>query len=144
MSRANRMPSLRCHDRTWAEDSPGGWLLCRTLSAILDRGGSDLDIALEFLGERLVGERHSLANTLIRPVFARGLDGDGVLAGGEDFAVVVLAVPDDLVLAGGPGRPRDREEQLLLVAAFPFLILRVPTLEVGEPLKRACARHRDP
>src|SRR5437762_8076138 len=108
MSRANRMPSLRCHDRTWAEDSPGGWLLCRTLSAILDRGGSDLDIALEFLGERLVGESHWLADTLIRPVLPRGLDEDGVLAGREEFALIVLAVPDDLVLAGRPSRPRDR------------------------------------
>ena len=33
-----------------------------SLSTILDRGGSDLDIALEFLGERLVGEGHLLAD----------------------------------------------------------------------------------
>jgi hypothetical protein len=54
--------------------SPG-----RSPAAILDGGGLDLDITLEF----------------------RGLDVDRVLAGRDRLAVVVLAVPDDVIFAGG-------------------------------------------
>ena len=68
-------------ERACAGRSACGGLLRRSLATILDRGGSDLDIALEFLGERLVGEGHLLADALIRPVLAGGLDGDRVLAG---------------------------------------------------------------
>src|SRR5690348_3015279 len=103
---ASRMPSLRRKDRPRAEAGRAGGLLCRTLSTILDRGGFDLDIPLEFLGERPVREGHRLANALIRPVLARGIDEDRVSAAIERLAVVVLAVPDDGVLAGRAGRPR--------------------------------------
>ena len=46
----------------------------------------------------------------------------GVFAGGERLAVVVLAVPDDLVLAGRPGRPGDREDHVLLVDLLAGLV----------------------
>src|SRR5207302_2977972 len=76
-------------------------LFCSRLAAILEGGGFDLDVALEFLAERCVGEGHRLANALVRPVLPRGVDEDGVLAAIERPAMVVLAVPDDGVLAGG-------------------------------------------
>src|SRR5689334_5001835 len=104
---ATRMPSRRRKGRACAAGRLALGLLCRTLSAILDRGGSDLDIPLEFLGERRVVEGHLLADALVRPVLPRGLDVDRVLAGTDRLAVVVLAVPDDVVPAGRPGRPRD-------------------------------------
>src|SRR4051794_16979485 len=112
---ANRMPSLRREVRSFSEEGTAGSLSCGTLAAILDRGGFDLDIALEFLGERRAGERHPLANALIRPVFSRGLDEDGVLAARERLALVVLAVPGDGVLAGGAGRLPDRVGHVLLL-----------------------------
>src|SRR5438270_13813789 len=101
---ASRMLTLRRKDRRRAEGGSGAWLLCRTLSAILDRGGSDFDIALEVLGERRVGDGHALADVLIGPPFPRGIDQDRVLAAGDRPAVVVLAVPDDGVPAGRAGR----------------------------------------
>ena len=79
-----------------------------SLAAILDRGGLDLDIPLEVLAERFAIEKHDFANALIRSVLASGFDGDGVFAAGELFAVVVLAVPDDLVLARRAGRAARR------------------------------------
>ena len=51
----------------------------------------------------LPSESHFLANALISSVLAGGFDGDGVFAAGELFSVIVLAVPDDLVLAGRRG-----------------------------------------
>src|SRR5207248_1377375 len=105
---ASRMLTLRRKDRRSAEGGSGAWLLCRTLSAILDRGGSDFDIALEVLGERLVGDGHSLANVLIGPLFPRGVDEDRVLTARDRLAMVVFAVPDDGILAGRAGRSRDR------------------------------------
>src|SRR5688500_5083458 len=97
-SPANRRASARRAGRPFAEGGGvSGVLLRGSLSPILDGGGLDLDITLEFLGEWRVGEGHLLANALIRPVLARGLDEDGVLAGGQRLAAVVLAVPEDLV-----------------------------------------------
>ena len=119
-------------------------LLCRTLSAILDRGGLDLDIALEFLGERLVGEGHLLADALIRPVLPRGLDEDRVLAAGERLAVVVLAVPDDLVLAGRAGRPRRSCRPCRSCRRPADLVAAIPALQVGEPLRTARRRPARP
>ena len=55
-------------------------LFCRRLAAILDRGGLDLDIPLEFLGEWFALENNLLANALIGSVLARGFDRDGVFA----------------------------------------------------------------
>src|SRR4051794_33784032 len=87
---------------------PAGALAPGALSAILDRGGLDLDISLEVLGEWLVGDGDFLADDLVRPVLARGLDADRVGAGAERLALVVLAVPGDGVLPGRASRARDR------------------------------------
>src|SRR5580700_10837585 len=98
-SLANRMLSRRLNGRAGGFEVESGSLFWRRLAAILDRGGLDLDIPLEFLGERFALDNHFLANTLIRAVLARCFDRDRVLAAGELFPVVVLAVPDHLVLA---------------------------------------------
>src|SRR5689334_711262 len=105
VSLTNRIFRVRPSDRTCAGRSACARLSRRSLSTILDRGGSDLDIALEFLGERLIGEGDLPADILVGPVLARGLDPDRVLAGRQRLLVVVLAVPDDPVLAGRTGRP---------------------------------------
>src|SRR3954452_16223883 len=81
------------------------------LSAILDRGGLDLDIALEVLGERPVGDGDFFPDDLVRPVLARGLDADRAGPGAERLAVVVLAVPGDGVLPRRPGGAGDRVDQ---------------------------------
>src|SRR4051812_20775982 len=107
ISAASRILSLRWNEVLCrASDNPFPKSLCLALSAILDRGGSDLDIALEFLDERRAGEGHRLLNALIRPVLPRGVDEHGVHAAPDRVAAVVLAVPDDGVLAGRAGRPR--------------------------------------
>src|ERR1700694_1815735 len=77
-----------------AAGSAEGSSLRRSPAAILDGGGLDLDITLEFLDERLAGEGHRLADELIRPVLAGGLDVDRVFAGRDRLAMVVRAVPD--------------------------------------------------
>src|SRR5690348_310186 len=112
ISAANRTWSLRRGDGWRCAGGPSSGLLCLTLAAILDGGGFDLDIALEVLGERLVGEADRLADALISTVFARGVDVQRVLARRDGLAVVVLAVPNDRVLARRPGRTRDREHHL--------------------------------
>src|SRR4051812_19584189 len=141
---AKRMASVRRAGRPLAEGGVSGVLPGRSLSPILDGSRLDLDITLEFLGEWRVGERHLLANALIRPVLPRGVDGDGVLAGGERPAAIVLAVPEDLVLAGGARRPRDRVDHAGLVDFPPDPIGAIPALQVGEPLERPGTPGRDP
>src|ERR1700678_346698 len=103
MSLANRMLSLRRNEWACAGDGRSGGLFSRSLATILDRGGSDLDIALQVLAEWLVGNRHILADALLGTVFAGGLDEDRIVAAGKLLAVVVLAVPDQLVFAGQAG-----------------------------------------
>src|SRR5690348_6601325 len=122
ISAANRMLSLRLRDRPCAEGCSAEGLFRRILSAILDRGGFDLDITLEFLGERLVCDRHLLADALVRPVLPGSLDEDGVYAGFDRLAVVVLAVPDDIVLARRAGWLRRHEGRLALEGVLPGLI----------------------
>src|SRR5262249_39673932 len=85
------------------------------LPTVLERGGLELDLPLELLDDRLARERHLVPDDLIRPVLPRGLDRDRVRAGGEGLALVVLAVPDDLVPAGRAGGPGHREDLLGLV-----------------------------
>ena len=85
-----------------------------------------------------------LANALIGSVFARGLDKNGVFAAAKLFAVVVLAVPDQLVLARRAGRPRDSEEDILLFGDFAIFVALEPALQVREPLERPGPTQRDP
>ena len=115
MSLANRMASLRLFEWAWALDGKNGGLLCRSLATILDRGGSDLDIALQVLGEWLVGKSDLLAHALISSVFARGLDRNSVITACELIAVIVFTVPDYLVFAGRPGRTRHGKEYIFLL-----------------------------
>src|SRR4051794_15131945 len=99
MTAAMRMAIRRRSGRACSACRPSRTLAPRALSTILDRGGLDLDIALEVLGERPVGDGDFLADELVRPVLARGLDADRVGAGTERLALVVLPVPGDGVLA---------------------------------------------
>src|SRR3954453_11451643 len=104
MMAAVRMATRRRSDRACSACRTAWALAPLAFSTILDRGGLDLDIALEVLGERPVGDGHFLADELISPVLARRFDADRVSAGAERLAVVVLAVPGDGVLprrAGG-------------------------------------------
>src|SRR3954452_24061782 len=105
------------------------------LSAILDRGGLDLDIALEVLGERPVGDGDFLADDLVRPVLARGLDADRVGAAAERLAVVVLAVPGDGILPRPASRARDRVVGVKFVGEPAGLVLAIPALQVGVPAR---------
>src|SRR5260370_6029906 len=113
------MASLRGNGRRSSEVLPAPVLFRSSLSTILDRGGFDLDIALEFLGERRAGDDHLLAYALIRSMFPRAVDREGVLAAVERLAVVVLAVPDDGVLAGRARGAGDREDHFGLVDELP-------------------------
>src|SRR6478609_6746389 len=133
---AKRMASLRLKVRTWGGEGSAGKLFGSGLSTILDRGGFDLDIPLEFLGERRVGKSHLLANALIGAVLSRGLDENRVFAAVERFAAVVFAVPDDGVLAGRPRRPRNRVDQVRFFEEPTVAIAPVPSLQIREPLKR--------
>src|SRR5262249_49406498 len=133
MSLANLMLSLRFKGRTGGLEGKSESLFCRRLAAILDRGRLDLDIPLEFLGERLALECILLANTLICPVLARGFDRDRIFAAVKLLAVVVLAVPDHFVLARRPGRAGYREEDLFLLGELAFVIGLKPALQVRQP-----------
>ena len=106
-----------------------------TFSAILDRCGLDLDIALEVLGKRLVGDGDFLADDLVRPVLACGLDADRVFAWPDRLAVVVLAVPGDGVLPGRPGGARDRVDQVGFVGFPADLVIAIPALQVAVPAR---------
>src|SRR5262245_18177483 len=141
---ANRMPQRR--RRGWARPGAGGddSLLRRTLSAILDRGGFDLDIAPQCLRERAVGDGDGLTDALVCAVLARGLDVDGVLAGRERVAAVVLAVPDHRVLPRRAGRLGHLVDQVGLLGPAALAVLLVPTLQVRQPLARTRAAERDP
>src|SRR5262249_37965316 len=110
MSLAILMFSLRFKGRAGGLEGKCESLFCRRLAAILDRGGLDLDIPLEFLGERFALESNLLANALICAVLARGLDGDCIFAAGKLLSVVVFAVPDDFVFARRPCRAGYSEE----------------------------------
>src|SRR3954451_15921385 len=102
------------------------WSLPVGLAAELDRCGSDLFITGEFLGERPGADGQRLADDLIGPVLAGGLDVEGVVAGLDRLAVVVLAVPDHLVLAGRAGRPGDGLDQVLIVDELADLVILIP------------------
>src|SRR3954454_10765698 len=108
MTVAVRMAIRPRGDRACSACRPARVSALRAFSAILDRGGLDLDIALELLGERLVGDGDFFADELVRPVLTSGLDADRVGAGAERLAVVVLAVPGDSVLPRLTGGARDR------------------------------------
>ena len=86
-----------------------------SLPPIFDRRRLDLDVPLELPGEGPVVEPDRLADALIGPVLARGLDVQGILAGPDRLALVVLAVPDDVVFPGRAGRPRDGGDQVGVV-----------------------------
>src|SRR4051812_48861757 len=91
---ATRMASRRFRDGWCGVRCPAGSLLSRSLSTISDGGRFDLDIPLEFLGERLAGQCHRRPDALVRPVLPRGVDAEGVVAPAQRPALVVLAVPD--------------------------------------------------
>ena len=110
------------------------------LAAILDRCGLDLDITLEFLDERFVGDGDFLADDLIGPVLARGLDAEGVDAGPDRLAVVVLAVPGDGVLPRRPGSARDRVDQVGFVGLPANLVIAIPALQVAVPARAGLPR----
>ena len=101
----------------------------RSLSAILDRCGLDLDIALEILGEGLVGDVDFLADELVRPVLACGLDADREDARPDRLAVVVLAVPGDGVLPRRPGCAEIVSIRLVS-SACRRLVIAIPALQV--------------
>src|SRR6185312_5734481 len=118
----------------------------RRLAALppaFDRRRLDLDVPLELLSERSVLEPDRLADALIRPVLARGLDVQDILAAPDRLAPIVLAVPDDVVLAGLAGRPGNGGDQVGVIDQPPGPIAAVPVLQVGDPL-RAVFRRRDP
>src|SRR6187402_3188068 len=96
---ANLRPSLR-RALGWCGGTVESLLCCRSLAAIRDRGGFELDIPLEFLDERSLADRHGFADVLIGPVLAGDVDGNHVLAGREGPVMVVEAVPDHVILAG--------------------------------------------
>src|SRR5262245_4950096 len=74
-------------------------LLDRRLSPIGDRGGFDLNIPLEVLGERLAGDRDRRLDDLISAVLAGCLDHQSVVPRVDELTLVVLAIPDGRVLA---------------------------------------------
>src|SRR3954454_4787806 len=135
MTAAVRMAIRRRSDRACSACRPPGTLAPRALSAILDRGGLDLDIAPEVLGERPVGDGDVLADDLIRPVLARGLDADRVRARAERLAAVVLAVPGDGVLPRWAGGARDRVDQAGVVGLPADPVGAVPALQLGVPAR---------
>src|SRR3954453_8378618 len=135
MMAAVRMATRRRSDRACSACRTAWALAPLALSTILDRGGLDLDIALEVLGERPVGDGDFLADDLVRPVLARGLDADRVGAGADRLAVVVLAVPGDGVLPRRPGGARDRVDQAGVVGEPAGLVVAIPALQVGVPAR---------
>ena len=78
-------------------------LLRRRLAVIVERGRFDFDVTREFHGKGRIGDRHWLLDALVRAVFPRGVDEDGVLAARQRLVKVVLAVPDDRVFARAAG-----------------------------------------
>src|SRR5262245_56958437 len=72
------------------------------------------------------------------------IDENGIFTAFDELSIVVLAVPDDLVLAGGSSRTGDCENQVRLVDLLPSLVGAVPAFQVGEPLKRPGSAHREP
>src|SRR4051794_34537277 len=141
MTAAVRMAIRRRSGRACSACRPTQTLAPRVRSAILDRGGLDLDIAREVLGERRVGDGDFLADELVRPVLARGLDADRISAGAERIALVVLAVPGDCVLPRWTGRARDRVDQIGFLGLPADLIGVIPALQVGVPTRAGLPGH---
>src|SRR4051794_18998894 len=141
MTAAVRMAIRRRSGRACSACRPAAASAALALSTILDRGGLDLDIALEFLGEWPVGDGDFLADDLIRTVLAGGLDADRVGAGAERLAVVVPAVPGDGILPRRAGGARDRVDQARIVGEPAGLVVAIPALEVGGPARAGPPGH---
>src|SRR3954453_1601550 len=141
MMAAVRMATRRRSDRACSACRTAWALAPRAFSTILDRGGLDLDIALEVLGERLVGDGDVLADDLVRPVLARGLDADRIRAGAERLAVVVLAVPGDGVLPRRTGGARDRVDRVGVVGTPADLVRVIPARELTVPTRAGLPGH---
>src|SRR5262245_66194773 len=89
-----------------------------TFFTVIERRGSDFDVAGQIEMFRLPFEINFLAHQLICPVFARSLYEYSVFAGGRRLALAVLTIPFERVLtrrargarngagqAGGSGHP---------------------------------------
>src|SRR5215510_16415847 len=70
-----------------------------TLFTVIERRGSDFDVAVQIEMFRLPVEINLLAHQLISPVFASGLYEYGVFAGGRRLALAVLPIPFERVFA---------------------------------------------
>src|SRR5262245_32556201 len=69
------------------------------LFAVIERRGSDFDVAWQIEMFRLPVEINFLAHQLVSPVFARGFYEHGVFAGGRRLTLAVHAVPFERVFA---------------------------------------------
>src|SRR6476646_2126087 len=67
---------------------------------IVEAGSADLRAPRQVHVPRHIGKRHVLTNQLIGAVLASGLDEHRVIARGDVFALIVLAVPFQRVLPG--------------------------------------------
>src|SRR5262249_28669250 len=83
-----------------------------TLFAVIERRGSDFDIAGQIELFRRAAEINFLAHQLISPVFARGLYKHSVFAGFDQIALAVLTVPFERVFASRARGARDGTGQI--------------------------------
>ncbi len=122
-----------------------GELFCRSLATILDRGGSDLDIALQILAERLVGKRHVLADALISSVLAGGFDRRSCTRRRRAACRDYPCRPRSALYFPGRRVGRETVKKIsFFSASLRSSSLLIPVLQVGEPLKRPGSTHRDP
>ena len=75
---------------------------------------------------------------LIGPMLSGRVNKQGVFSLGDQFAGIVLAVPDGGILAWGAGGASHRIDEILLLGNL-VQISPVPALEVGKPAIRPLA-----